>query len=243
VQKDKGNSRDIREILNLYSLVTLHSGVPMDEENKVDRTTKDTNKAILDLLKRSSRIKISGLKGQDNIAVGIKGNYEIDIQGNAGNYLGSFNDGPVIILHGNCGDMVADNLFNGGVIIMGESGGKSGIMMQGGILVIKGNTLDSCGLSNNGGTIIVDGDVNGDIAEKMTKGTMIVTGNITGSMGEGATGGELICTVTPSNTKEGMNITELSNKDLSTLKKYFDHYGIKAIPKTFKKVVFSKGRD
>jgi len=202
-----------------------------------DRSTKDTNKAIADLLTRSNRIRISGLKGQDNIAVGLSGEFEIDIQGNAGNYLAAFNNGPVIILHGNCGDLAGDNLFKGGLIIMGSCGRKAGTSMSGGILVVKGSVDDGCGDSNSNGTIMIDGNATGDIGSSMINGKIIITGDVQGKIGEDAIGGEFYHSGELKVPNPQLEKKKMSDRDLSNLKKYFDHYGINAFPKTFNKLV------
>lgn len=220
-------------------MMVMNNGQGPQNEN---RSTKDTNKAILDLLMKSNRIKISGLNGQNNIAVGLKGQYEIDIHGNAGNFLAAFNNGPVIILHGNCGKFAGDNIISGGLIIIGDCDDLSGISMSGGILVVKGNVGNECGKANYNGTILVDGNASGNIGTDMKGGTLIITGRIDGMIGDGATGGEFYHCGEVKIENEMMRNVNLSEKDLSKLRKYFDHYGIKAYPKTFTKLVPIKGR-
>jgi len=216
-----------------------NSGARTNIEKK---SSREINQAIKDLLKRSTRIRISGLSGQDNIAVGLKGNVEIDINGDAGRYLGAFNDGPVIVLDGNCGDLAADNQSRGGVIVRGDSGKNCGIFMLGGILVIRGNSSTGLGKCNNGGTIIIDGDVSGDIGEDMKAGTIIVTGHLGGSIGKKATGGILYTTEEPKkNQDDSLKMSDLSQSDISKLKRYFEHYRIDASPVGFRKYSFGKG--
>ena len=119
---------------------------PRDDNRAVKiRSTEEINSAIQDLKKKSSRIKIAGLSGQDSLAVGIEGNVELRLNGNVGKYFGSLNDGSVITLKGNTSSFTGDNMIDGGIIIFGNTGPDAGINMRGGILVIKGSCKDGLG--------------------------------------------------------------------------------------------------
>ncbi len=211
-----------------------------DGDVDLERSSNDINKAISDLLKRSNRVKISGLKGQDNVAVGLTGNVEIDIKGRSGRYLGAFNDGPVIVMQGTCGDLAADNLIKGGLIVMGDAGEMCGLSMIGGILVIKGNAGTDLANKNVNGTVIVDGNVKGDVGTGMIGGTIMITGDIHGDIGKCSTGGMIFHAGQLKGSSGSLKITEPTEKDISRLKRFFDHYGIDAIPKSFRKIHVSK---
>lgn len=205
-----------------------------------ERSSREINDAINDLLQRSSRIKLSGLNGQDNIAIGLKGDSEIDINGNVGRYLGSFNSGPVIVLKGDCGDLAADNLMGGGLIIMGNCGDRCGVSMTGGIIVIKGNSGTGIANSNHNGTIIVDGMVKGDAGEGMDGGKVIITGDVKGTLGKGSTRGFFYIAGNVNELGEELHPADMERKDFERLKKYFDHYGIDVFPKGFRKYFAGK---
>lgn len=208
-------------------------------ENNQKQSAQDINKAISDLLQRSSRVRISGLNGQDNIAVGLSGDYEIDIKGNAGRYLGAFNSGPVIILQGSCGDLAADNLISGGLIISGSCGRKCGLGMIGGIMVVKGDCGTDLGRFNNNGTIIVDGNVEGNVGEGMKGGRIMITGNVKGEIGKDFQGGSVFVIGTVGSITPKIKETKPDSKDLQKLKRYLEHYGIEAVAKSFRKYTLS----
>jgi glutamate synthase domain-containing protein 3 len=211
-----------------------------EEEANQKQSAQDINKAISDLLQRSSRVRISGLNGQDNIAVGLSGDYEIDIKGDAGRYLGAFNSGPVIILQGSCGDLAADNLMNGGLIISGSCGRKCGLGMTGGILVVKGDCGTDLGRFNHNGTIIVDGDVDGNAGEGMKGGRIMITGDVKGLIGKDLQGGSIFVIGTVGNIPPQIKETKPDTKDLQKLKRYLDHYGVEATAKSFRKYTRSE---
>ncbi|MBN1538750.1 MAG: hypothetical protein JW939_01290, partial [Candidatus Thermoplasmatota archaeon] len=117
-----------------------------DVRNKeVKQTSFEINQMIRENLKRSNRVRLTGLKGQNSIAVGLEKECEINITGEAGDFLGALNSGAIIILEGKCGDLAGDTLLKGGLIIMGDCGDLTGANMQNGIIVVKGNAGDGTG--------------------------------------------------------------------------------------------------
>jgi formylmethanofuran dehydrogenase subunit C len=199
------------------------------------QSSNDINKAIKNKLQRSNRVKISGLKEQDNIAVGLEGNCEVNIHGNAGIHLAAFNNGAVIILEGNCGDLAGDTLLKGGLIVFGNAGDLLGANMNNGIIVIKGNAGDGVGKYMSGGTIIIDGDIHGSVGVRMSDGMIIITGSLKGRLCPGSTGGMIFIggEIPPENNISAFQ--KPTPKDVSKLSKYFEHYSINAIPKTMRK--------
>jgi glutamate synthase domain-containing protein 3 len=212
-----------------------------ERTNEKKKDPKEINDAIKDLLSKSSRIKISGLEGQYGIGVGLKGKAEINVSGTAGNYLGAFNDGPVIVMNGETGDMAADGLFTGGLIIFGNCGKRCGCAMRGGILVIKGSADSDLASHNLNGTIIVDGDVKGDMAPFMEGGTVIVTGKVKGTIGRSSTGGIIFLSHKLSETEHNVRSSTISQKERENLRRYFEHYAINALPDGFQKYILGNG--
>jgi glutamate synthase domain-containing protein 3 len=224
----------------IWLMMNLSDPKALKEEAKV-QPSRDINSAIKEKLQSSNRVKISGLKEQDNIAVGLGGNHEINIHGNAGNHLAALNNGAVIILEGSCGDLAGDTMLKGGLIIFGNAGHLLGASMNNGIIVVKGNAGQGLGKSMSGGTIIVDGDVNGDVGEDMGDGNIIITGSVKGTVLKGSSGGSIFVGGEITDLDEKIKSIKTNTKDLSRLSKYFEHYGITAVPRTMRK--FQGGLD
>ncbi|MFW3146653.1 MAG: hypothetical protein ACMUIE_07565 [Thermoplasmatota archaeon] len=210
-------------------------GSSQNEKIEKKLTTRDINDAIENLLKKSSRIKISGLNGQDSIAVGIQRNVEITVEGNPGCFLGAFNQRAVITLHGNASDYAGDTLLGGGLIILGKAGFGVGTCMNSGIIVVKGNVLGGVGFGMYGGTIIIDGNVEGNIGGGIGSGTLIISGNLKGGFGAGHGSCEMFIGGKHDPPGTGLKEIPLSNRDVSKLTKYFQHYAIQASPGIFTK--------
>ncbi|MBN1389168.1 MAG: hypothetical protein JXA22_00840 [Candidatus Thermoplasmatota archaeon] len=210
----------------------------LQDENETDdrkQTSTEINRMIQENLGRSKRVKITGLKGQNNIAVGMMMDCEIDISGEAGDLLGALNSGAIIILDGNCGDLAGDTLLKGGIIVMGRSGEMTGACMQNGIIVIKGDAGNGAGTRMGGGTLIIEGSVKGDLGSFMSDGTVIVTGDIKGGICPGATGGTVYLGGGVDRGLENVEMVPLTSKDVAKLSKYIDHYKISAQPSTMRK--------
>jgi len=205
-------------------------------KEKVQKS-RDVNDAILGLLERSRRVRITGLEGQNGLAVGLSGEIEVNASGNVGSYLGAFNNGAVIILRGNCGDLAGDSMISGGLVIEGDSGRDCGIKMSGGILVIKGSSGPSPGRAMTGGTLIIAGDVNGDACPLIEGGMVIIVGNVNGCIGPFKGGGTVLIAGSSKGSKDRDLEVPLSENDLSVLEKYLKHYMIDGVPKSFRKLV------
>ena len=104
--------------------------------------------------------------------------------------------------------------------------------MNNGIIVVKGNAEDGVGKKMSGGTIIIDGNVNGSVGEGMIDGTIIITGNVKGNICKDRIGGTMFIGGEISKLDNIVKSSSPSQKDISKLSKYFEHYGITAIPRS-----------
>ncbi len=147
--------------------------------------TKDINNALKNYIatkyadpgKHAKPPKISGLAGQDCIAVGISKNVVIFIEGNSGDYFGALNAGASIRLTGNAGKFLGDTMTGGEIIVKGDVMHGLGAFMSGGSIVVKGDAGGRVGIMNRGGTIIVHGSVKNYTGLYMMDGDIVITGN------------------------------------------------------------------
>lgn len=200
------------------------------------KTTHEINLAINKMAKNTNRIHITGLDGQESIAVGWNKQVEIHIDGNSGPYIGAFNQKAIITLHGNAGDLAGDTLNGGGLVIIGNCGDRCGTKMRSGIIVIKGNSGNGLGYSMYDGTILLDGNVKGDVGSRSKGGLIIITGDVEGNIGPVD---DKICIMIGGKHQapESAEKIMMDQKDLLKLNKYFNHYAIKADSGVFSKYV------
>ncbi len=212
----------------------LHGGCVLAE--KVS-STKEINDAIKKQLKRSKTVKISGLSGQNYVAIGLTTEKQLIFEGTAGDFFGAFNNGALINLKGSARRFLGNNISKGGIIIQGNVQRGVGLGMLGGIIVVRGSVGGDAGQLAKGGTIIISGDCGARSGVYMFNGELIVAGNIGKETGFSMVGGTIYAGGKIESLGENAQIKELTVKDESKLKKYFEHYGITKPIHDFKKVV------
>jgi glutamate synthase domain-containing protein 3 len=162
---------------------------------------------------------------------------EVIIGGDSGDYLGVLNDGATIRVKDNAGRYLADNMTRGTVIVEGDAGYGVGAYCYGGTAVVKGNAGDFAAVMNKGATIIVKGNVGDEVATYMLAGDLIIVGNAGKSLGNYLIRGNIYVGGEWESLGHNTLLEETSPADLAKLRGYFDEYGIKADPMTFKKIV------
>jgi len=80
-------------------------------------TSKDINSAIKKQLNRSKTVKITGLNGQNHVAIGLDTEKQLTFEGSAGDFFGAFNDGTILNLKGSARRFLGDTMSKGGIIL------------------------------------------------------------------------------------------------------------------------------
>jgi len=123
-------------------------------------------------------------KGQHNIACGIDQNLSVDIRGHAGYFCAGMNKKAHVVIHGNAGQGVAENMMSGTVRVKGDASQAAGATAQGGLLVIEGNAGARCGISMKGVDIVVKGDVGHMSCFMGQSGALVVCGDAGEALGD-----------------------------------------------------------
>ena len=200
-------------------------------------TTAEINKAISRQGERSKVIKIGGLGGQDAVAVGLAKELELQVIGDAGDFLGGLNEKAIITLEGNAGNYAGDNMTGGGIIVNGDAGKGVGAYLHGGIMVIGGNAGHAAGIGKKEGTVLIKGNAGNDVGLLQSGGSIIVCGNTKNRIGHLMTGGEIFLGGKADSIGENLKILRPTEEDNNKLKIYFEHYGIEGDVSQFKKIV------
>jgi len=120
-------------------------------------TTKEINEALRKQMVSASSVKISGLDGQDSIAVGIDKNVKVLVDGKAGDFFGALNKNAEITLKGDAGNFAGYMMSEGKIFIDGDAGGMLGHKMGNGMIVVSGD-VESLG-NILGGSLFVKGEI------------------------------------------------------------------------------------
>lgn len=113
-------------------------------------------------------------RGQHAVAVGIEQPVLIEIEGHVGYYCGGMNKLATVIVSGNAGQGVAENMMSGKVWVKGDASQAAGATACGGLLVIDGNASARCGISMKGIDIVVKGSVGHLSAFMAQAGNLVV---------------------------------------------------------------------
>ena len=122
-------------------------------------------------------VTISNPNGAHNIAVGLKANVDVTIDGHAGYYAGGMNQLATITITGSAGTGVAENMMSGKVHVKGFASNAAGATSQGGLLVIDGDAGLRCGISLKGADIVVGGSVGSFSAFMAQAGNLVILGD------------------------------------------------------------------
>lgn len=189
-----------------------------------DLTTREINAALAEI-PDGGRARIVEPWGRHNLAVGLTRRITVDIEGNAGYFVGGLSDGPDITVDGFVGWSVGENLMSGTVRVRGNASECAGASAHGGTIVIHGDTSSRAGISLKGGTVLVGGDV-GHMSGFMAQAGIILVGGDAGhALGDSLY--ETVIYVAGSIASLGSDAQaeELSAEDVLTVKQLVDRAG------------------
>jgi methylamine---glutamate N-methyltransferase subunit B len=146
-------------------------------------STREVN-AALAALPDGASARVLEPRGRHNLAVGLANQVTIDIDGNAGYFIGGLGKGPDIVVNGFVGWSVGENLMDGSVRVKGNASECAGASSHGGTLVIEGDASSRAGISLKGGTILVAGDVGHMSGFMAQAGVMLVGGDAGHALGD-----------------------------------------------------------
>ena len=109
-------------------------------------STREIN-AALAALPDGATARVLEPRGRHNLAVGLSNRVRIDIEGNAGYFIGGLGDGPDVVVHGFTGWSVGENLQAGSVRVEGNASECAGASSRGGTIVIEGDASTRAGIS------------------------------------------------------------------------------------------------
>jgi len=132
----------------------------------------------------STRWRVLNPRGRHAIAVGVDAPVTIEIAGHAGYYCAGMNQRATVIVDGNAGTGVAENMMSGLVHVRGDASQSAGATAHGGLLVVDGNAAARCAISLKGADIVVKGSVGHMSAFMAQAGTLTVLGDAGDSLGD-----------------------------------------------------------
>lgn len=202
--------------------------------------TREVNSALAALPDAAS-VRIEQPWGRHNLAVGLTNRITVDIDGNAGYFIGGLCDGPEITVHGFVGWSVGENLMSGSVRVVGNASECAGASAHGGTIVIHGDASSRAGISLKGGTVLVGGDVGHMSGFMAQAGTILVGGNAGHALGDSLYETVIYVAGKIASLGSDARIEELTDDDVLTLKRLVDEAGFDHIdPENVKRVASAR---
>ena len=204
----------------------------------VDASERDLRSVSTELKEAITRgpVTIQRAAHLHGLVAGFKSG-AVTVEGDSGDYLGVLNDGATIHIKGNAGRYLADNMTRGMVTVDGHADCGAGQYCYGGTIVVNGNAGDFTAVMNKGATIIINGNTGDEVATYMLAGDLVIVGDAGKNLGNYLIRGNIYVGGEWESLGHNTVLEEMTHDDLLRLHGYFDEYGIRADPATFKKIV------
>jgi glutamate synthase domain-containing protein 3 len=140
-------------------------------------------------LRDGDRAALLQPRGRHNLAVGLPSQISIDIEGNAGYFVGGLGGnrdgtGPDIVVNGFVGWSVGENLMGGSIRVRGSASQSAGSSARGGTIVIEGDASLRAGISLKGATVAIAGDAGAMSGFMAQSGCILIGGNAGHGLGD-----------------------------------------------------------
>jgi glutamate synthase domain-containing protein 3 len=151
-----------------------------------EASLRDLNAALHELPEETNKTHwiVTHPAGKHAIACGLARPITIEIKGHVGYYCAGMNSQATIVVEGNAGVGVAENMMSGTVHVKGDASQSAGATGNGGLLVIEGNASARCGISMKGIDIVVKGSIGPMSAFMAQAGNLIVLGDAGEALGD-----------------------------------------------------------
>lgn len=127
---------------------------------------------------------VANPRGRHAVAAGLTAPISVTIDGHVGYYAAGMNKQARIVINGNAGTGVAENMMSGEVRVRGNASQSAGATGRGGLLVIEGDAGARCGISMKGIDIVVRGSVGHLSAFMAQEGNLVVCGDAGDALGD-----------------------------------------------------------
>ena len=179
--------------------------------------------------------KLTNLHGEHACAVGLTQPIEVHVDGHIGYYCAGMNQEATVVVHGQCGMGVAENMMSGEVRVKGNASSAAGATGQGGLLVIEGDAGTRCGISMKGIDIVVGGSVGAMSGFMAQSGSLVVCGDAGASLGDSIYEARLYVQGKIESLGSDCIEKEMTPHHLAKLDRLLKKAGIEADPKKFKR--------
>ena len=187
------------------------------------------------------QVKILNADGAHSIAVGLDAPLAVEVEGHAGYYLGGMNKLADIVVRGNAGPGVGENMMSGSIRVDGFASTAAGASAHGGLLVIRGDAALRCGISLKGGDIVVGGSVGSFSAFMAQAGRMVICGDAGDALGDSLYEAVIYVRGTVASLGADARFEDMAAADFDAVRDLLARAGLDHDPASFKRVASAKG--
>ncbi|HEX3856561.1 MAG TPA: protein glxC [Verrucomicrobiae bacterium] len=200
-------------------------------------TVRKLNQTLHDLSAQTKQThwRILEPRGAHAIACGLNVPVTVEIDGHAGYYCAGMNQLASVIIHGNTGVGVAENMMSGFVHVKGNASQSAGATGHGGLLVIDGDASARCGISMKGVDIVVKGSVGHMSAFMAQAGNLVVCGDAGEALGDSIYEARIFVRGKVKDLGSDCVEKEMRPEHLELLEKLLERGKIKFRPKEFRR--------
>ena len=181
------------------------------------------------------RFRVENPNGAHAVACGLDAPLEVEIAGHVGYYCAGMNKRATVVVHGNAGPGVAENLMSGAVLVEGNASQSAGATGRGGLLVVRGDAGSRCGISMKGIEIVVGGSIGHMGAFMAQRGALVVCGDAGEALGDSIYETHLYVRGRAASLGADCVEKELREEHASELRGLLERAGIDADPGEFRR--------
>ena len=146
---------------------------------------RELNQALHDVSSDSTEeFMVTHTNGKHSVAVGANAPVSVKIEGHVGYYCAGMNQQASIIINGNAGSGLAENIMSGTVRVKGSASQYCAATAHGGLVIIEGDASSRCGISMKGVDIVVGGSVGHMSAFMAQSGRLVICGDAGDALGD-----------------------------------------------------------
>ncbi len=147
-------------------------------------SVRELNQALHSDAASSRQFEVLNPGGKHNVAVGAMSSVDVNIKGHVGYYCAGMNQSAHIVVNGNAGPGLAENMMSGSVRVKGNASQYCGATSHGGLLVVEGDAAARCGISMKGADIVIGGSIGHMSAFMAQSGRLVVCGDAGNDLGD-----------------------------------------------------------
>jgi methylamine---glutamate N-methyltransferase subunit B len=188
----------------------------------------------------TAHVRVEHPDGAHSIAVGMDAPVHVDVIGHAGYYAGGMNKHATLIVHGNAGPGVAENMMSGLVRVKGFASVSAGASMRGGLLVVEGDCGLRCGISLKGGDIVVGGSVGSFSMFMAQAGRLVVCGDAGDALGDSLYEAVIYVRGSVKSLGADARFEDMTDADVAAVADLLERAGLTHDPREFKRIASAR---